>query len=62
MVSTRSGRIGWIRADGTPSDYQSEAGRFTAEAAQAVIDDYTATLVRVVGRCANRFELVAVSS
>ncbi len=58
MTSTRSGTVGWIRSDGTPSNHESEAGYFTPDAAQATIDEYTENLVRVVGRCANRFELV----
>lgn len=60
MTSTRSGRVGWIRPDGTPSDYEGDAGRFDVVAANAVIEEYTATLVRVVGRCANTFTLVEV--
>ncbi len=58
MVSTRSGNVAWIREDGTPSSYEGEAGLFTADEAGACIRDYTDTLVRVVGRCANNFELV----
>ena len=60
MTSTRSGNVGWIRSDGTPSNYESEAGHFTPEQAQATIDEYTENLVRVVGRCANRFDMVPV--
>lgn len=60
MTSTRTGKVGWIRDDGTPSDYESEAGRFDCRLADLLIADYTATLVRVVGRCANTFTLVSV--
>lgn len=62
MTSTRTGKVGWIRPDGTPSDYESEAGAFSPEAAQDVIDEYTANLVRVVGRNANRFEMLPTSN
>jgi hypothetical protein len=58
MTSTRSGKVGWIRSDGTPSDHESEAGFFTPGEAQATIAEYTENLVRVVGRCANRFEML----
>lgn len=58
MISTRSGSIAWIREDGTPSNYEGEAGRFTQDEADACIADYRDTLVRVVGRCANNFTLI----
>jgi hypothetical protein len=62
MTSTRSGKVGWIRSDGTPSDHESEAGFFTPGEAQATIAEYTENLVRVVGRCANRFEMLPTSN
>jgi hypothetical protein len=61
MVSTRTGRVGWVRSDGTPSDYESEAGRFDHDAANAVIAEYTEHLTRVVKRCANTFTLIEVA-
>lgn len=62
MTSTRTGDVAWIREDGTPSKYESEAGRFTEEEADMVIAEYRQTLERVVGRCANRFALIEVPS
>lgn len=60
MTSTRSGRVAWVRGDGTPTDHETEAGRFDRAAAEAVVAEYTETLVCVVGRCANTFDLVEV--
>lgn len=60
MTSTRSGRVAWLRADGTPSDHRSEAGRFDRDAALEVIAEYKEQLTRVVGRCANTFDLVEI--
>ena len=58
MTSTRSGRVAWIRQDGTPSEYETEAGHFHRSEAEAVILDYRNTLIRVVGRCANTFDMI----
>ena len=58
MTSKRSGAVAWIRPDGTPANHRSEAGRFTGSAALAVIAEYTEQLVRVIGRCANTFDLI----
>lgn len=58
MTSTRSGRVAWLRADGTPSDHRSEAGRFQGSAALDTIAEYQQQLTRVVGRCANTFTMI----
>lgn len=60
MTSTRSGNVGWVRADGTPSNHEGDAGYFTPAEAEATIAEYTENLVRTVGRCANRFEMIPV--
>jgi hypothetical protein len=60
MVSKRSGNVAWIRDDGTPSNYEGEAGHFDGRLANLQIKDYRETLERVVGRCAWNFTLIPV--
>lgn len=51
ITSQRSGVIGWLRPDGTPSAFKSEAGLFTLEEAAAQCASFRDDLVKTVGVC-----------
>lgn len=58
MTSRRTGKVAWLRKDGTPSDYRSEAGYFSDDEANTMIDDYESTLIRVTGTCHMTFQVL----
>lgn len=59
LTSKRTGRVGWIRPDGTPTDHESEAGCFTRDRAEFWISDIETFYTRTVGRCAYKFEVLS---
>ncbi len=57
-----TGGVLWLRADGTPSNYESEGAALTEEEAQRAIADYEAYSMRTFGAPRWSFDLVPTSA
>lgn len=59
LTSQRTGTVGWLRKDATPTEHITEAAEsLTAAQAESMVSEYKATLLGVTGRCRWTFEIV----